>query len=140
MVKYFYIIIFVIPFSRTFCGRRTSNHRHITGSASEKSPIIGPIQKHDLQQAYICRQKDTDYGFLREYEKLPTRFNDRTCKNSELKENSHKNRYPDIKAYDQTRVKLSFINSTLGSDYINANFVIGYKERKKFICAQVFIT
>lgn len=67
---------------------------------------------------------------------LPNRFNDRTTKNSDLKENAAKNRYPDIKAYDQTRVKLSQINGIQGSDYINANFVIGYKERKKFICAQ----
>jgi protein-tyrosine phosphatase len=48
----------------------------------------------------------------------------------------YKNRYPDIKAYDQTRVKLSAVDDEIGSDYINANFVIGYKERKKFICAQ----
>lgn len=48
-----------------------------------------------------------------------------------------KNRYPDIKAYDQTRVRLSERNGSIGSDYINANFVLGYKERKKFICAQV---
>lgn len=51
-------------------------------------------------------------------------------------ENAPKNRYPDIKAYDQTRVKLSQINGAIGSDYINANYVLGYKERKKFICAQ----
>ena len=53
-----------------------------------------------------------------------------------MKENAAKNRYPDIKAYDQTRVKLAQINGIQGSDYVNANFVIGYKERKKFICAQ----
>lgn len=67
---------------------------------------------------------------------LPNRFSDRTTKNSDMKENASKNRYPDIKAYDQTRVKLSQINGIQGSDYINANFVIGYRERKKFICAQ----
>ncbi len=67
---------------------------------------------------------------------LPDRFTDRTTKASEARENASKNRYPDIKAYDQTRVKLSQIDGILGSDYINANFVISYKERKKFICAQ----
>jgi protein tyrosine phosphatase len=47
-----------------------------------------------------------------------------------------KNRYPDIKSYDQTRVKLSLIDDIPGSDYINADFVQGYKKRKLFICAQ----
>ena len=45
-------------------------------------------------------------------------------------------RYPDIKCYDQTRVKLSEIEDVDGSDYINANFVNGYKDRKSWICAQ----
>ena len=45
-------------------------------------------------------------------------------------------RYPDIRAYDQTRVKLSQIDGVQSTEYINANFVWGYKERKKFICAQ----
>lgn len=92
-----------------------------------------------MPQSYISRHKDTDYGFLREYEILPNRFNDRTTKNSDAKENVFKNRYPDIKAYDQTRVRLAERNGSIGSDYINANFVLGYKERKKFICAQVGI-
>jgi len=67
---------------------------------------------------------------------LPDRFPDRTTRHSEARENLYKNRYPDIKAYDQTRVRLSQVDSVVGSDYINANFVVGYKERKKFICAQ----
>ena len=45
-------------------------------------------------------------------------------------------RYPDIKSYDQTRVKLSAVEEVEGSDYINANYVFGYKERKRWICAQ----
>lgn len=70
------------------------------------------------------------------FQMLPDRFPDRTTVASETRENMYKNRYPDVKAYDQTRVKLAQIDSIVGSDYINANFVVGYKERKKFICAQ----
>ena len=46
-------------------------------------------------------------------------------------------RYPDIKSYDQTRVKLVAVDDVEGSDYINANYVVGYKERKRWICTQV---
>lgn len=137
-----YLMTFVYEFrySRALCGGRGgANHRHLLGTMHTKPADIGPINCADLSQAYIQRHKDTDYGFLREYEMLPTRFNDRTTKNSDAKENTNKNRYPDIKAYDQTRVRLSerMINGfSSGSDYINANFVLGYKERKRFICAQ----
>ncbi|XP_062132000.1 tyrosine-protein phosphatase 69D isoform X1 [Drosophila sulfurigaster albostrigata] len=122
--------------SRALFGRRINNHSQFIGSGNQKGFDTGPIHKTDLVTAYKNRHKDTDYGFLREYEMLPNRFSDRTTKNSDMKENACKNRYPDIKAYDQTRVKLSPTNGTQSTDYINANFVIGYKERKKFICAQ----
>ena len=69
------------------------------------------------------------------WQALPEKFVDRSSRTSELLENFQKNRYPDIKAYDQTRVKLS-TSDAHPSDYINANYVLGYKERKKFICAQ----
>ncbi|XP_030375463.1 tyrosine-protein phosphatase 69D [Scaptodrosophila lebanonensis] len=121
---------------RALFGGRSNNHSHFISSGNNKGFESGPIHKSDLINAYKSRHKDTDYGFLREYEMLPNRFSDRTTKNTDLKENAPKNRYPDIKAYDQTRVKLSPINGLPCSDYINANFVIGYKERKKFICAQ----
>lgn len=127
---------------RALCGggRPTGNHhRHLIGqTTASKPPDVAPIARSDMQQAFLSRHKDSDYGFQQEFELLPDRFTDRTAKNSEAKENSGKNRYPDIKAYDQTRVKLngSGNGAAPGSDYINANFVIGYKERKKFICAQ----
>lgn len=124
--------------SRAFCGGRSNhNHRHLIGSASIKPGNYDvQISRADLPQAYVQKHKDTDYGFRCEFEVLPPRFNDRTTKHSDAKENQFKNRYPDIKAYDQTRVRLAERNGPLGSDYINANFVLGYKERKKFICAQ----
>lgn len=126
--------------SRAFCGgRNNQSHRHLLGPNQTKPADFGPIHRDELSQAYVQRHKDTDYGFLREFEMLPNRFNDRTTKASDARENNGKNRYPDIKSYDQTRVRLSERISnglTTGSDYINANFVLGYKERKKFICAQ----
>lgn len=99
-------------------------------------PDMCPITKSELVSAYIEHHRDSDYGFQQEFELLPDRFNDRTTRSSDARENVYKNRYPDIKSYDQTRVKISQVDSIAGSDYINANFVLGYKERKKFICAQ----
>uniref|UniRef100_A0A183IE11 protein-tyrosine-phosphatase n=1 Tax=Soboliphyme baturini TaxID=241478 RepID=A0A183IE11_9BILA len=55
---------------------------------------------------------------------------------SDKSENTFKNRYNDIKAFDVTRVKLKESENLSGSDYINANFVQGYKGRKVFIAAQ----
>nr|CAD7424727.1 unnamed protein product [Timema monikensis] len=113
---------------------RSFRGRHVL--VSSNPPDMTPISKSDLTAAYVERHKDSDYGFQHEFELLPDRFPDRSTRHSEARENLYKNRYPDIKAYDQTRIHLSQIDSLVGSDYINANYVIGYKERKKFICAQ----
>ncbi|GLH05083.1 Tyrosine-protein phosphatase 69D [Gryllus bimaculatus] len=113
---------------------RSLRGRHVL--VSSNPPDMSPISKAELAVAYVERHRDSDYGFQHEFELLPDRFPDRTTRHSEARENLYKNRYPDIKAYDQTRVRLSQIDSVVGSDYINANFVVGYKERKKFICAQ----
>ncbi|KAL0276002.1 UNVERIFIED_CONTAM: hypothetical protein PYX00_003690 [Menopon gallinae] len=113
---------------------RNVGGRHVPVSSSP--PDIPPIPKAELAAAVAERHRDSDYGFQHEFELLPDRFPDRTTRASEARENFYKNRYPDIKAYDQTRVRLSQIDGIAGSDYINANYVIGYKERKKFICAQ----
>ncbi|CAG0888867.1 unnamed protein product [Darwinula stevensoni] len=103
--------------------------------ATASPPDISPIPKHQLVDAFIDRHRDSDLGFRHEFEMLPECFSDRTSKASEDPHNSAKNRYPDIKAYDQTRVFLS-TSPLHPSDYINANFVKGYKDRKTFICAQ----
>lgn len=103
---------------------------------SQPAVDVKPVPRDELVSQYIEKLKDSELGFRREYEALPEKFYDRTSRASDLIENAPKNRYPDIKAYDQTRVKLTQVNGAIGSDYINANYVLGYKERKKFICAQ----
>lgn len=100
------------------------------------SPNSIPISADNLPTAFMKRHCDSDLLFQSEFEMLPEKFKDRTTYASDAPENMHKNRYPDIKAFDQTRVKLSTIDGIPGSDYINANFVEGFGGKKTFICAQ----
>ncbi len=89
-----------------------------------------------LQYTVNTKTINESYFSQAEFELLPDRLADRTTENCDKAANRPKNRYPDIKCYDQTRVKLNPQDGKDGSDYINANFVCGYKERKKWICAQ----
>ena len=80
------------------------------------SPDIPPIDKSGLVAAYLERHKDSDYGFQSEFESLPESYNDRTTLACDLPCNKSKNRYPDIKCYDQTRVKLIVQDDSSGSE------------------------
>lgn len=106
------------------------------GNHLSKLPRVGPVSADDLPAAFMERHMDNDLLFQSEFEALPEKHKDRTTHASDSPDNILKNRYPDIKAYDQTRVRLPVIEGIPGSDYINANFVKGYKGRKTFICAQ----
>lgn len=54
-----------------------------------------------------------------------------------MKNNLPKNRYNDVLCYDHSRVCLQRQDeSDICSDYINANFVDGYKEKNAFISTQ----
>lgn len=129
--------------------RRLRGHHWVPAESTAEVP---PIPRDQIILAYMERHKDGDYKFQQEFEvnvwhlavcflikitysffmfqNLPDRFSDRSCHESDKRENAAKNRYPDIKAYDQTRIRLSVSDGTHSSDYINANFVVGYKERK----------
>jgi tyrosine-protein phosphatase non-receptor type 9 len=55
-----------------------------------------------------------------------------------IRGNVSKNRYSDVLCFDHTRVILSSDNaeSETPSDYINANYVDGYKQKNAFISTQ----
>ncbi|XP_053204287.1 tyrosine-protein phosphatase 69D-like isoform X2 [Panonychus citri] len=123
---------------RTVVGTKNGHiiSNGVIGSINGHKWIGQPIPIQNLPNVFIERHANSDLLFQSEFEALPENFGDRTSIDSNLTENVGKNRYPDIKCYDQTRVKLSPIEGIPGSDYINANFVEGYKGRKLYICAQ----
>ncbi|XP_076081167.1 receptor-type tyrosine-protein phosphatase epsilon-like [Mytilus galloprovincialis] len=50
--------------------------------------------------------------------------------------NRLKNKYKDMYAYDETRVILDKPKESHNSDYINASFILGYAQVRKYIAAQ----
>lgn len=92
-----------------------------------------PIPVEDIASEFIIRHRDSDFLFTSEFDALPKPS--LPCGVCDKKENERKNRYHDIKACDETRVKLKKVGSD-GSDYINANFIKGYCGKKTFIAAQ----
>ncbi|KAK7945762.1 hypothetical protein WMY93_001490 [Mugilogobius chulae] len=59
-----------------------------------------------------------------------------TWEHSNLEVNKPKNRYANVIAYDHTRVVLAPIEGILGSDYINANYIDGYRKQNAYIATQ----
>lgn len=53
-----------------------------------------------------------------------------------IRVNLAKNRYTDVLCYDHSRVILSQLDDEVTSDYINANFVDGYKQKNAYISTQ----
>ncbi|XP_016312068.1 receptor-type tyrosine-protein phosphatase S-like isoform X10 [Sinocyclocheilus anshuiensis] len=59
-----------------------------------------------------------------------------TWEHSNLEVNKPKNRYANVIAYDHTRVILAPTDGIVGSDYINANYVDGFRKQNAYIATQ----
>lgn len=75
-------------------------------------------------------------GLVQEYAEIRARAPEGTFTNARIRVNLAKNRYTDVLCYDHSRVILSQIDDEPTSDYINANFVDGYKQRNAYISTQ----
>ncbi|XP_049328604.1 protein tyrosine phosphatase receptor type Db isoform X4 [Astyanax mexicanus] len=85
---------------------------------------------------YIERMKaNENLRFSQEYESIDPgqQF---SWEHSNLEINKPKNRYANVIAYDHTRVVLSNNDGQPGSDYINANFIDGYRRQGAYIATQ----
>ncbi|XP_069023885.1 protein tyrosine phosphatase receptor type Db isoform X8 [Embiotoca jacksoni] len=100
------------------------------GMASHPPVPISELADH------IERLKANDnLKFSQEYESVDPgqQF---TWENSNLEVNKPKNRYANVIAYDHSRVILSSIEGVPGSDYINSNYVDGYRRQNAYIATQ----
>ncbi|XP_073428320.1 receptor-type tyrosine-protein phosphatase delta isoform X32 [Dendrobates tinctorius] len=85
---------------------------------------------------HIERLKANDnLKFSQEYESIDPgqQF---TWEHSNLEVNKPKNRYANVIAYDHSRVLLSAIEGIPGSDYINSNYIDGYRKQNAYIATQ----
>ncbi|XP_034045245.1 receptor-type tyrosine-protein phosphatase S-like isoform X12 [Thalassophryne amazonica] len=105
-------------------------YRRLSSMASHPPVPISELSDH------IERLKANDnLKFSQEYESIDPgqQF---TWENSNLEVNKPKNRYANVIAYDHSRVILSSIEGVPGSDYINANYIDGYRRQNAYIATQ----
>ncbi|KAM6938873.1 protein tyrosine phosphatase receptor type Fa [Lycodopsis pacificus] len=94
-----------------------------------------PIAICDLAD-YIERLKANDgLRFSQEYESVDPgqQF---TWEHSNLEVNKPKNRYANVIAYDHSRVILTPVDGVPGSDYVNGNYIDGYRKQNAYIATQ----
>ncbi|XP_053083608.1 receptor-type tyrosine-protein phosphatase F isoform X4 [Pangasianodon hypophthalmus] len=94
-----------------------------------------PISVCELAD-HIERLKANDnLRFSQEYESIDPgqQF---TWENSNMEVNKPKNRYANVIAYDHSRVVLTSVDGVPGSDYINANYIDGYRKQNAYIATQ----
>ncbi|XP_068583706.1 receptor-type tyrosine-protein phosphatase delta-like isoform X8 [Cebidichthys violaceus] len=94
-----------------------------------------PVPISELADHTERLKANDNLKFSQEYESIDPgqQF---TWENSNLEVNKPKNRYANVIAYDHSRVILSSIEGVPGSDYINANYVDGYRRQNAYIATQ----
>ncbi|XP_017870591.1 PREDICTED: tyrosine-protein phosphatase non-receptor type 9 isoform X2 [Drosophila arizonae] len=75
-------------------------------------------------------------GLIKEYTEIRNRAPEGTFLHARMRNNLTKNRYTDVLCYDHSRVVLAHEDEDDLSDYINANFVDGYKQKNAYISTQ----
>ncbi|XP_029001392.1 receptor-type tyrosine-protein phosphatase C isoform X2 [Betta splendens] len=121
---------------------KTSNERDdyllpiLSGNDEDNLLSIEPIAAEVMLETYKRKIADEGRLFLAEFQSIPRIFSRHTVKEAKKTCNGPKNRYVDILPYDYNRVHLDTGNGEAGCDYINASFIDGYKEPKKYIAAQ----
>ncbi|XP_052521804.1 receptor-type tyrosine-protein phosphatase C isoform X6 [Tympanuchus pallidicinctus] len=114
------------------------NVRHIYTVKDDERQLlnIDPIPSEKLLETYKRKIADEGRLFLDEFQSIPRIFTKFPMKEAKRSHNQNKNRYIDILPYDHNRVELSEIPGDPGSDYINASYIDGFKEPRKYIAAQ----
>lgn len=108
----------------------------VTRDEEKQLMDVEPIHADVLLETYKRKIADEGRLFLAEFQSIPRVFSKFSIKDARKAHNQNKNRYVDILPYDYNRVELSEINGDAGSTYINASYIDGFKEPRKYIAAQ----
>ncbi|XP_041077040.1 receptor-type tyrosine-protein phosphatase delta isoform X9 [Polyodon spathula] len=94
-----------------------------------------PIPVMELADQLERLKANDNLKFSQEYESIDPgqQF---TWEHSNLEVNKPKNRYANVIAYDHSRVLLSAIEGIPGSDYVNSNYIDGYRKQNAYIATQ----
>ncbi|XP_030194623.1 receptor-type tyrosine-protein phosphatase delta isoform X28 [Gadus morhua] len=94
-----------------------------------------PIPIMELADHLERLKANDNLKFSQEYESIDPgqQF---TWEHSNLEVNKPKNRYANVIAYDHSRVLLTAIDGIPGSDYINSNYIDGYRKQNAYIATQ----
>uniref|UniRef100_A0AAR2LND1 Protein-tyrosine-phosphatase n=1 Tax=Pygocentrus nattereri TaxID=42514 RepID=A0AAR2LND1_PYGNA len=105
-------------------------------TALKKRKLTSPVQLDDFEAYVKDMSKDSAYKFSLQFEELKSVGLDLSHDAADLPVNRPKNRYTNILPYDFSRVKLISMHNDEGSDYINANYIPGYKSPREYIATQ----
>ncbi|XP_070710130.1 receptor-type tyrosine-protein phosphatase O [Pempheris klunzingeri] len=105
-------------------------------TALKKRKLTSPVQLDDFDAYFKEMSKDSAYKFSLQFEELKSVGLDLSHDAADLPINRPKNRYTNILPYDFSRVKLISMHNDEGSDYVNANYIPGYKHAKEYIATQ----
>uniref|UniRef100_A0A8C4QMN3 protein-tyrosine-phosphatase n=1 Tax=Eptatretus burgeri TaxID=7764 RepID=A0A8C4QMN3_EPTBU len=120
---------------RGSCGGRDPVEMRRLNHQSPGMASHPPIPAAQLLQHVEQLRNDGNRLLCQEYESIDPgqQF---TWENSNQEVNKVKNRYANVIAYDHSRVILAPIEGIPGSDYINANYLDGYRRHNAYIGTQ----
>ncbi|KAJ0065543.1 hypothetical protein NL108_013105 [Boleophthalmus pectinirostris] len=130
------VVLYKIYILKQRNSRNRTDDYPLLINEEERLQNVEPIQAEVLLDTYKRKLADEGRLFLAEFQSVPRIFSKFTIKEAKKNCNAIKNRYVDILPYDYNRVQLTTGNGEQGCDYINASFIDGYKEAKKYIAAQ----
>ncbi|KAM8974303.1 LOW QUALITY PROTEIN: phosphatidylinositol phosphatase PTPRQ [Pelodytes ibericus] len=98
--------------------------------------LTRPVSKKGFLQHVEELCTNNNLKFQEEFSELPKFLEDLAISDADLPWNRSKNRFTNIKPYNNNRVKLIADAGVPGSDYINASYVSGYICPNEFIATQ----
>ncbi|KAK9883918.1 hypothetical protein WA026_004860 [Henosepilachna vigintioctopunctata] len=108
-------------------------NKYVDPPNPDEDILSKPIKIANLE----CYVRETiESGELMRQHALFSESHTQPCTYGSLVENKSKNRYNNLIAYDHSRVRLDKLPGNEFSDYINANFIHGYRIPNAFIATQ----